>query len=75
MTLAVSLCSNVIWRSQMAAGFLRHLAGDTVTVLAAGTEPAAAINPIAIQAMAEVGIDITTAIPALLDSRPPTPPM
>jgi arsenate reductase len=51
----------------MAAGFLRHRAGDTVTVLSAGTEPADAINPVAIQAMAEVGIDITTAIPALLD--------
>jgi arsenate reductase len=51
----------------MAAGFLRQIAGDTVTVLSAGSEPAHQLNPIAVAAMAEVGVDITGAVPTLLD--------
>ena len=53
------LCVHNAGRSQMAAGWLRHLAGDRVNVLSAGSEPADALNPMAIEAMAEVGIDIT----------------
>ena len=52
------LCVHNAGRSQMAAGFLRHLAGDRVEVLSAGSEPANAINPAAVAAMAEKGIDI-----------------
>jgi arsenate reductase (thioredoxin) len=61
------VCVHNAGRSQMAAGWLRHLAGDTVTVRSAGSEPADQINPVAIQAMAEVGVDITTGIPRKLD--------
>jgi protein-tyrosine-phosphatase len=50
----------------MAAGYLTHLAGDRVTVLSAGSEPADQINPIAVQAMAEEGIDITAEQPKIL---------
>ncbi|MGH3741476.1 MAG: arsenate reductase ArsC, partial [Micromonosporaceae bacterium] len=46
---------------------LRHLAGDTVEIRSAGSEPADTINPIATQAMAEVGIDITGHTPTRLD--------
>ena len=53
----------------MAAGFLRHLAGDRVEVLSAGTEPAAEVNSVAVQAMAEKGVDLSDARPrALADS-------
>ena len=61
------VCVHNAGRSQMAAGFLRHLAGDSVTVLSAGSEPAHQLNQAAVEAMAEVGIDITGGIPALLD--------
>ena len=57
------LCVHNAGRSQMAAGWLRQLAGDNVTVYSGGSEPASAINPAAIEAMAEVGIDITTEFP------------
>ena len=50
----------------MAAGFLRRLAGDRVEVLSAGSEPANAVNPVAVEAMAEVGIDISREWPKLL---------
>ena len=46
---------------------LRHLAGDAVEVRSAGSEPADRINPVAVEAMAEVGIDITANTPRLLD--------
>jgi arsenate reductase (thioredoxin) len=62
------VCVHNAGRSQMAAGFLRHLAGDWVDVLSAGTAPAESINPVAIEAMAEVGIDIREAVPELLMS-------
>lgn len=53
------LCVHNAGRSQMAAGFLRHLAGDAVQVFSGGSEPAEALNPMAVQAMAEVDVDIT----------------
>ena len=57
------VCVHNAGRSQMAAGWLRHLAGDRVRVLSAGSEPADAVNPAAVEAMAEVGIDIAGATP------------
>ena len=60
------VCVHNAGRSQMAAGFLRHLAGDAVEVRSAGSAPADQINPVAVQAMQEVGIDITTQKPKIL---------
>lgn len=57
------LCGHNAGRSQMAAGWLRHLAGDRVDVLSAGSNPADELNPAAVDAMREVGIDITSATP------------
>lgn len=53
------LCVHNAGRSQMAAAWLRHLAADRVDVRSAGSEPADTINPVAVRAMAEVGIDLT----------------
>ena len=50
----------------MAAGWLRHLAGDRIEVRSAGSAPAASINPVAVEAMAEVGIDIAGEQPKVL---------
>lgn len=50
----------------MAAGWLAHLAGERVAVLSAGSLPARAVNPVAVQAMAEVGIDISGQRPSVL---------
>jgi protein-tyrosine-phosphatase len=60
------VCVHNAGRSQMAAGYLAHLAGDAVTVLSAGSEPADQVNPAAVQAMAEDGVDITGALPKIL---------
>jgi arsenate reductase len=60
------VCVHNAGRSQMAAGWLRHLAGDRVEVLSAGSAPAGTINPVAVEAMAEVGIDIASQQPKLL---------
>jgi arsenate reductase (thioredoxin) len=60
------VCVHNAGRSQMAAGFLSHLAGDGVEVLSAGSEPADRINPVAVEAMAEVGIDVSREKPKLL---------
>ena len=60
------VCVHNAGRSQMAAGWLRHLAGDRVQVLSAGSAPARSINPVAVEAMAEVGIDIAGNQPRLL---------
>lgn len=57
------LCVHNAGRSQMAAGWLSHLAGDRVEVLSGGSEPADAVNPAAVAAMAEVGIDISDSFP------------
>ncbi|MFI1918209.1 arsenate reductase ArsC [Nocardia sp. NPDC020380] len=60
------VCVHNAGRSQMAQGLLTHLAGDAIEVRSAGTEPAEAINPAAVEAMAELGIDITTQTPKIL---------
>ncbi|PSK67631.1 Glutaredoxin arsenate reductase [Micromonospora sp. MH33] len=60
------VCVHNAGRSQMAAGWLRHVAGDTIEVRSAGSEPATQINPVAVEAMREVGIDITDQTPARL---------
>ena len=57
------LCVHNAGRSQMAAGWLHHLAGDRVHVYSGGSEPASEINAAAIAAMAEVGIDISAEFP------------
>ena len=53
------VCVHNAGRSQMAAALLSHMAGDRIEVRSAGTEPAEQINPVAIAAMAELGIDIS----------------
>jgi arsenate reductase len=60
------VCVHNAGRSQMAAGFARTLGGDRVEVFSAGSEPADAINQVAVQAMAEEGIDIAGTEPAIL---------
>jgi arsenate reductase len=60
------VCVHNAGRSQMAAGWLRHLAGDDIEVRSAGSEPADQINPSAVEAMRECGIDITSQTPAKL---------
>jgi arsenate reductase len=60
------VCVHNAGRSQMAAGYLQHLAGDRVEVLSAGSEPAAQVNAAAVAAMAEDGIDIAGKNPGLL---------
>jgi arsenate reductase len=60
------VCVHNAGRSQIAAGWLRHFAGDAVDVRSAGSAPAERINPVAVEAMREVGIDITAAQPKLL---------
>ncbi|MGY6501107.1 MAG: arsenate reductase ArsC [Acidimicrobiales bacterium] len=57
------MCVHNAGRSQMAAGWLRHLAGDHAVVWSGGSEPGSEINPAAVAAMAEVGIDITEEFP------------
>jgi arsenate reductase (thioredoxin) len=63
------VCVHNAGRSQMAAGYLRHLAGDSVEVRSAGSEPADRINPVAVQAMAEEGIDIANEQPKILTTE------
>src|SRR5690349_11743762 len=60
------VCVHNAGRSQMAAGYLQHLAGDRIEVLSAGSQPGTAINPVAIAAMAEEGIDIAGNQPKVL---------
>lgn len=57
------LCVHNAGRSQMAAGFMRRHGGDSVEVFSAGSEPAASLNPAAVEAMREVGIDIAAETP------------
>jgi arsenate reductase len=57
------LCVHNAGRSQMAAGWLRHLAGDRVEVFSGGSNPGAHINAAAVEAMAEVGVDISAEHP------------
>ncbi|BAH51244.1 arsenate reductase ArsC [Rhodococcus opacus] len=60
------VCVHNAGRSQMAAGFLSHLAGDRIEVRSAGSAPAATINSAAVEAMAEIGIDISGQSPNIL---------
>ncbi|GGV80979.1 arsenate reductase [Streptomyces gelaticus] len=60
------VCVHNAGRSQMAAAFLTHLAEDRVEVRSAGSAPADAVNPAAVEAMAEVGIDVSTGTPKVL---------
>ncbi len=60
------VCVHNAGRSQMAAGWLRHLAGDGVEVRSAGSIPSDQVNPAAVEAMAEVGIDISDQRPKVL---------
>jgi arsenate reductase (thioredoxin) len=62
------VCVHNAGRSQMAAGYLTHLAGDRVDVRSAGSLPADRVNPAAVAAMAEVGIDIAAEQPKQLDT-------
>ena len=63
------VCVHNAGRSQMAAAYLEHLAGDRVDVRSAGSEPADQINPVAVEVMAEDGIDITQATPKILTTE------
>jgi len=63
------VCVHNAGRSQMAAGYLKHLSAGAVEVLSAGSEPKDQINPTAVEAMAEDGIDITGNVPKILTSE------
>ena len=65
----VFVCVHNAGRSQMAAGYLRHLAGGRVEVRSAGSIPAEQINPVAVEAMREEGIDITAEQPKILTTE------
>ena len=60
------VCVHNAGRSQMAAGYLTHLAGDAIEVRSAGSAPANSINPIVVEAMREEGIDLTEQKPKIL---------
>ena len=60
------VCVHNAGRSQMAAGFLQNMGGDRIEVLSAGSEPVDAVNPVAVQAMKEIGIDVSKERPKLL---------
>ena len=63
------VCVHNAGRSQMAAGFMEHLADGKIEVLSAGSAPKESINPIAVQAMAEKGIDIGNRKPKILSTE------
>lgn len=63
------VCVHNAGRSQMAAGYMQHLSGGKVRVLSAGSAPKDSINPIAVEAMAEVGIDIANNQPKILTNE------
>lgn len=63
------VCVHNAGRSQMAAGYLAHLGQGRVEVRSAGSAPAEQINPVAVQAMAEEGIDITAEVPKVLTAE------
>ncbi|MEV6734558.1 MULTISPECIES: arsenate reductase ArsC [unclassified Streptomyces] len=60
------VCVHNAGRSQMAAAWLTHLAGDRVEVRSAGSAPAGSVNPAAVEAMREVGIDMSAETPKIL---------
>ncbi|MFF4603965.1 arsenate reductase ArsC [Streptomyces sp. NPDC001339] len=63
------VCVHNAGRSQMAAAFLTHLAGDRIEVRSAGSAPADAVNPAVVQAMSEVDIDISAEVPKTLTTE------
>ncbi|MFJ4985543.1 arsenate reductase ArsC [Streptomyces sp. NPDC088732] len=63
------VCVHNAGRSQMAAAFLDHLAGDKVEVRSAGSAPADTVNPAVVDAMKEVGIDISAEVPKILTTE------
>ncbi|MFF0779884.1 arsenate reductase ArsC [Streptomyces sp. NPDC003720] len=63
------VCVHNAGRSQMAAGFLSHLAGDGIDVRSAGSVPGDQVNLAAVEAMKEVGVDISAATPKVLTSE------
>jgi protein-tyrosine-phosphatase len=63
------VCVHNAGRSQMAAGFMRELSGGSVTVRSGGSEPGNQINPVAVAAMAEEGIDISQQVPQLMTTE------
>jgi arsenate reductase (thioredoxin) len=63
------VCIHNAGRSQMAAGYLNHFAGDRIEVRSAGSDPADKINPAVVQAMAEEGIDIAAEQPKILTTQ------
>ena len=67
MTTVLFVCVHNAGRSQMAAALLERHGAGRVDVRSAGSEPASALNPAVVAAMAEVGIDLTTRVPRLLD--------
>lgn len=63
------VCVHNAGRSQMGAAFLTHLAGDAVEVRSAGSAPADAVNPAVVEAMKEVGVDISAETPKILTTE------
>ena len=63
------VCVHNAGRSQMAAAYLMHLAGDRVEVRSAGSAPADSVNPAVVAAMAEEGIDIAAEVPKVLTTE------
>jgi arsenate reductase len=61
------VCRHNTGRSQMAKAYLRHFSGESVDVASAGTTPDEAVEPVVTQAMAEVGIDVSSAQPKLVE--------
>ena len=69
MPTVLFVCVHNAGRSQMAAGYLQHLAGDRIEVLSAGSEPADQVNPLAVEAMLEESIDVTAELPKILTTE------
>ena len=63
------VCAKNTGKSQMAAGLMRQVAGDTVQVYSAGTKPGATVNALSAEALSEVGVDITDQTPKLIDPQ------
>ncbi|OIQ75860.1 arsenate-mycothiol transferase ArsC2 [mine drainage metagenome] len=63
------VCVHNAGRSQMAAAFLTHLAGNEIEVRSAGSAPADSINPVVVAAMLEIGIDISHEVPKVLTTE------
>ncbi len=66
MPAVLFVCVHNAGRSQIAAGYLRHLAGDRIEVRSAGSAPGEVVNPVAVEVMREEGIDLAAAVPRRL---------